>query len=63
MADICIDTIPPTITPPEVPEDGAVTKDEILAALGYQEIELTKIDDDGKTVTVYVIGRTEVTDG
>lgn len=57
MADLCIEKIPPEITPPAVPEEGDVTKEDILNALGYEELALSKTDDEGNTVTVYVIGR------
>lgn len=40
---------------------AAVTKQEILTALGYQEIEMSYVDSEGYTVTATVIGTVERT--
>lgn len=56
MADNCNDRAAPTIEVPDIQESD-ITKEDILNALGYEEITISKTDANGDTVTAYVAGR------
>lgn len=40
----------------EIPADETY-REHMLAKMGYQEIEISKTDDEGETITVMVVGR------
>lgn len=54
--EYCGEVPAPTITPPDIHE-SSITKEDVLNALGYEEITISKTDANGDTVTAYVAGK------
>lgn len=51
--NVCANTPAPEF---DIPEDESI-KEQILKALGYEEIEISETDANGTTVRAYVLGR------
>lgn len=55
MINVCAKSPAPTF---EIPEDKTF-RGRMLELMGYQEIEISETDENGRTVRAYVVGRIE----